>query len=1401
MVGNTFFIQDVNYPGNLDYTVYPDFVDYLPCDEYTNVTSRKYMYHNIGTDTDIWVDPRLPGTMLDTCIDYHIHLTVATLSSQLLWPNSRHRGTSNRCSSNPVHQRLAHRHHVMAPKEEKKADATDSTGPGAAAPMTYQQPPTSIYDPFTMNPWELLGFDIMTMREDDVFTITYNEYKNAYKKAMVKYHPDKAVRNGMDRAEAEKIFKSLSNAHDFLIYGKNNDVIEVYDYHRFILCGCSKPEARAKAAGTYEDPEPPPEPSPEPAFKGRGKGKGKGKTGSYHDDLHYFFRKGYSPYDWSEKKGYHYGRKYWKEYSPERTGRAPPPPWRENKSGASSSKDHSKPPPKPAPKAKPSAPRPKGTVGQETPGSSSSKMPSPPPKKAAESKPMPKPTSTPKPSSPPQSKTPPTAKPPTFKQEFKDFLGAKTGRTPAEDEAAKRMQREEHFRSKAAFPNFDPLKNRRPTTEEAKEAEYHFNMALSDRAKKILEMSRQQAEEEAEQARAAQHAAQAALIASRIREQKVIDARAKILKQLAMQMLKKQMIEQQELKNRMKQKLHLARATAQTERQARERAAMDKEDKRDDQDMDAEADAMEKDTKDTWKRDLKAEAWKNNQSRTPFPYTHSKAYTEFMEVTREHGRRRLPGDRNPEPRAREGRAQTKAEKNKSRGRFGNVSRTKRRAWMLHNKAKKAGKPISRKAAMEAAEKVPPHSKSKARLRRVGHTRDYTTKPHKGSFFEKDEDYWAARNKLSPQSSEINISPPSSPGDSPDSDTTWSEHGGGGGHSPDDDPYYMKDLRARFAGTWVILDTTAGGWSETVTIRLESPGESGASNRLARASIGSITWNARSVTLPWLHAYDRKTGRNSIIIGTWQVVQGESSVHNNPSSDVPGTSRRIRFHDSDTVGLHKYYGRDRNDGIVWFSPVSMNSCAEINHNERWARRKESHLVYDLPPSDSPPPSKSPSKSRSRSRSRQKITLRSAYEVRDRLRTSTSMTRKMITGRNGPCSLCGANRETDCTARNYDCDGCRYTGGMGRHTPAVIFCENCNFARCARCLNYDGRPQPDDSFHDSENSRDLSMDEGKPKSKAMPRAPRAATDSDHSSDWEAAPRQPYAHGSGERSPKIDGERDERMRQSPDNQSIKKWIRCQSDPEKKELGRRIYEEKREWERTKRHTKKFSKTPEQRAEQDARIDALLKKSRIPTPPAPPTDTLPKGETAPVTEPPLPREPPPSVPAPPLGSSSSAPMAGHSAADIETMFETPELFDGDPFTHLAVYMGDEWPEMPESDVTQESLLRDAHEARDRLLQKEVPEDDPIPAAAWKVPKYVEPDNDAKSTRAQRQEMAEQMLGPYWVPCNYCGSRFPKNALADCKSCAQSMCHECIDSNTLCKRCQPIRWFDDATADDEVDYE
>lgn len=140
-------------------------------------------------------------------------------------------------------------------------------------------------------------------------------------------------------------------------------------------------------------------------------------------------------------------------------------------------------------------------------------------------------------------------------------------------------------------------------------------------------------------------------------------------------------------------------------------------------------------------------------------------------------------------------------------------------------------------------------------------------------------------------------------------------------------------------------------------------------------------------------------------------------------------------------------------------------------------------------------------------------------------------------------------------------------------------------------------------------------------------------------------------------------------------------------------------------------------------------------------------------------------------------------AAEIEFMLETPELFDDGS---LAVFLGDEWPELPEDPTSQERLLEDANRARDRLLSKKTKADDPIPADAWSVPSYVEPDRSptAQSTREYRTTMAKQMKDN--VPCSYCSLLFPVEVLDECASCRMPYCYDCIGDGQLCVTCRPV---------------
>ena len=87
---------------------------------------------------------------------------------------------------------------------------------------------------------------------------------------------------------------------------------------------------------------------------------------------------------------------------------------------------------------------------------------------------------------------------------------------------------------------------------------------------------------------------------------------------------------------------------------------------------------------------------------------------------------------------------------------------------------------------------------------------------------------------------------------------------------------------------------------------------------------------------------------------------------------------------------------------------------------------------------------------------------------------------------------------------------------------------------------------------------------------------------------------------------------------------------------------------------------------------------------------------------------------------------------------------------------------------------------------KQSKESDDIPADAWPTPKYVEPDHGAavKSTRDQRTEMAKQMMDN--VPCAFCSSLFPIEALEYCSACIKLYCYECIGDGRLCKDCRPL---------------
>ena len=138
-------------------------------------------------------------------------------------------------------------------------------------------------------------------------------------------------------------------------------------------------------------------------------------------------------------------------------------------------------------------------------------------------------------------------------------------------------------------------------------------------------------------------------------------------------------------------------------------------------------------------------------------------------------------------------------------------------------------------------------------------------------------------------------------------------------------------------------------------------------------------------------------------------------------------------------------------------------------------------------------------------------------------------------------------------------------------------------------------------------------------------------------------------------------------------------------------------------------------------------------------------------------------------------------------MFDLPELYDNTAVDPLAVYHGEEWPEIPDDPQSQERLLQDANAARDRLRAKQNVSVDATPADAWTDPKYVEPTDHASpsSTREQRTEMAKTMYDH--IPCANCTSLFPIEALDYCDVCMKVYCFECIGIGRICVNCRPDR--------------
>ena len=152
--------------------------------------------------------------------------------------------------------------------------------------------------------------------------------------------------------------------------------------------------------------------------------------------------------------------------------------------------------------------------------------------------------------------------------------------------------------------------------------------------------------------------------------------------------------------------------------------------------------------------------------------------------------------------------------------------------------------------------------------------------------------------------------------------------------------------------------------------------------------------------------------------------------------------------------------------------------------------------------------------------------------------------------------------------------------------------------------------------------------------------------------------------------------------------------------------------------------------------------------------------------------------------------MQRHTAEEIQSMFEIPELYD-DPMGSLSVFMGEEWPEIPEDNRSQARLIEDANRARERHHQTQRKDVDTTPADAWSEPTYVEPDHSkpATSTRELRTDMARHMQDD--TPCAFCRSLFPLEVLENCESCMQPHCYDCIGDGRLCKDCRPLTgWFE-----------
>ena len=182
---------------------------------------------------------------------------------------------------------------------------------------------------------------------------------------------------------------------------------------------------------------------------------------------------------------------------------------------------------------------------------------------------------------------------------------------------------------------------------------------------------------------------------------------------------------------------------------------------------------------------------------------------------------------------------------------------------------------------------------------------------------------------------------------------------------------------------------------------------------------------------------------------------------------------------------------------------------------------------------------------------------------------------------------------------------------------------------------------------------------------------------------------------------------------------------------------------------------------------------------------------------PPPPKEPtppdaaPPQEPTPPEAAAEDPepvvnPVTAnpHTMDDIADMLEHPELYD-DPQHHVAVFFGEEWPEIPEDPTSQENLMKDAAEARNRHAAAQTEATSTVPADMWSTP-YVEqvvnPGED--SPTESRRKMAQFMENDH-IPCQNCGSRFPTNAMTRCGACDRQYCDACLEDGQLCRSCKP----------------